>query len=108
MMLLGQRQSLLLNSYILMCALGAALVSPVSALAAATCPMTYETFETAVPHLDAESCPDQNLKDKAFCRISVGGDQAHVFYFASDGEQCLLKVESYDDEDMDIQFRRKP
>lgn len=70
------------------------------------CAMTYEIFETAVAHLDAETCPDEAMNDKAFCRISVGGDQAHVFYFANDGQQCLLKVESFDDEDMKLKFKR--
>lgn len=70
------------------------------------CPLTYETFETAVSHLDAEICPDAKRNETAFCRISVGGDQAHVFYFSKEGKQCLLKVESYDDDDMAIDFKR--
>ena len=70
------------------------------------CALNYETFETAVPHLDAESCPDASMNEKAFCRISVGNDLAHVFYFVSDGKQCLIKVETYDDEEMTVKFKK--
>ena len=54
-------------------AIGVSCVSVGEAKAA--CAMAYETFETAVAHLDAESCPDKSMNDKAFCRISVGGDR---------------------------------
>ncbi len=71
----------------------------------APCVMNYETFESAVPHLDAESCPDKSMNDKAFCRVSVGGDHAHVFYFSSEGERCLIKVVSFDDEEIELKFK---
>jgi len=72
----------------------------------ASCVLSYETFETAVPHLDAESCPDKSMNDKAFCRIAVGGDKAHVFYFSSEGNRCLIKVRSFDDEEIELKFKR--
>lgn len=77
------------------------------AMAAGTrCALSYETFEKVVPHLDAESCPNSSNPDNVFCRISVGGDHAHVFYFSSEGDQCLLKVESFDDEEVELKFKR--
>lgn len=62
------------------------------------CPMTYEIFELAVPHIDMETCPQSADNDSAFCRASVGSDQVHVFYFDTQADQCLLKVVSYEDD----------
>lgn len=63
--------------------------------AAQTCPMTYPTFEFAVPHLDLQSCPADLKRDSVFCRASAGNDAVHVFVFAEKGDQCLLAVKSY-------------
>jgi hypothetical protein len=74
----------------------AALVISLPPTAAETrCPMTYEAFEFAIPHLDLEKCPADSARDKAFCRATTGNDAVHVFIFAEDGEQCLLGVKSY-------------
>ena len=70
-------------------------VSP--SVAAQDCVLKYETFEYAVPHIDLETCPEANMDKTAFCRASVGGEQVHLFYFAKDGEQCLLKVRSFEE-----------
>ena len=32
-------------------------------------------------------------------RLSLGGGALHVFYFNFDGDQCLLKVVSYEEDD---------
>jgi hypothetical protein len=87
-------------------ALSGWLANTTSASAAGKCTMTYETFESAIAHLDAEKCPDASDGDKVFCRISVGGDRAHVFYFSDEGAQCLLKVESFDDDEVEIRFNK--
>lgn len=78
-----------------------------AARAEAPCAMTYEFFETAVAHIDIEHCPDNLDPDKVFCRISVGGDHAHVFYFSLEGERCLLRVESFDDDEVEFKFKRE-
>jgi hypothetical protein len=70
-----------------------ASVAPLAAQGA--CPMTYEAFEFAIPHLDLETCPKDLTRDNAFCRASSGNDAVHVFAFAQDGEQCLLRMKSY-------------
>lgn len=72
----------------------------------APCALTYEVFESAVAHLDIDHCPDKSFKDQAFCRVVVGGNQAHVFYFSSNDGQCLLKVESFNDDELDLKFKR--
>jgi hypothetical protein len=77
-----------------------AVVAPVDA--AESCLMSYETFEHAVPHVDLEECPGTAATEEAFCRLSVGGEQVHLFYFAFDGDQCLLKVRSFDEADYSI------
>ena len=66
-----------------------------AAQAQAPCPMTYEFFEFAVPHLDLESCPKDLARKGAFCRASVGHDGAHVFVFAEDGDRCLLATKTF-------------
>ena len=68
------------------------------AVAAQDCPMTYETFEVAVPHIDLESCPETMAMDGTFCRATVGGDRVHIFSFAETDDQCLRQVKSFDEE----------
>lgn len=77
-----------------------------TAVASGTCAMTYETFEHAVPHIDLEECPDPALGETAFCRVSAGGEQFHLFYFDSDGDHCLLDVKSFEEDD--YTFALKP
>ncbi|MGI9413061.1 MAG: hypothetical protein ACR2PM_05295 [Hyphomicrobiales bacterium] len=68
------------------------------AAGAESCPMTYETFESAVAHIDLDECPDAVMRERSFCRVSAGGEKLHLFYFDNDGEQCLLKVESFEED----------
>jgi hypothetical protein len=63
--------------------------------APAACPMTYEFFEFAVPHLDLAQCPKDLARAGAFCRATVASDMVHVFVFAEAGDQCLLGAKSY-------------
>jgi hypothetical protein len=65
------------------------------AFAQTSCPMTYATFEFAVPHLDLAACPADLARDGVFCRASTGNDAVHVFVFAQQGDQCLIAVKSY-------------
>lgn len=70
-----------------------------------SCPMTYSAFEYAVPHLDLEECPAALARDGAFCRASVASDALHVFVFALEGEQCLLAVQSYNEDEFTLAVR---
>lgn len=70
--------------------------------ASGICPITYETFEIAVPHIDMENCPDPEKNTGMFCRASVGGDMLHVFYFAEQDNQCLLQVKSFDEDEFSL------
>ena len=75
-------------------ALAIAATMIVPAMAQTACPMTYEFFEFAVPHLDLASCPRDLAKQGVFCRASTGNDAVHVFVFA-EKDRCLLSVKSY-------------
>lgn len=81
------------------------LVAGGQAVAAGSCPMSYQTFETAVPHIDLEACPKGSTHKNAFCRASTGGDQVHIFFFANDDKQCLLEVKSYDEESFSFELK---
>lgn len=73
--------------------------------AAQDCPLTYEKFEFAVPHIDLEACPNEMAGDKRFCRATIGGDMLHVYAFAEDGEQCLLGMQSLAEDKFQITFK---
>jgi hypothetical protein len=68
------------------------------AAAAQSCPMPYDKFEAAVPHLDLDSCPALVGESNVFCRSSVANDEIHVFVFDKDGERCLKSVHSFGEE----------
>jgi hypothetical protein len=61
----------------------------------AIAPLTYEMFETAIAHVDLESCPAEFNSEIVFCRMTLNEDQAHVFVFPYDGDQKLLAIKSY-------------
>jgi hypothetical protein len=65
------------------------------AVTQAKCPLTYATFEFAIPHLDLEACPKEFAREGVFCRASIANDMVHVFAFSHSDEQCLLSVKSY-------------
>lgn len=77
------------------------------AIASQKCAMTYETFEGAIPHIDMENCPGGNVGNKAFCRASVGGDRVYVFYFADEGDECLMEVKSFDEDGFTLSVKSK-
>lgn len=56
--------------------------------------MTYEIFETAVPHVDLSACPKEFDDNAVFCRLTLAQERAHVFVFSFDGDQPLLAVKS--------------
>jgi len=57
--------------------------------------MTYELFEEAVQHVDLPDCPAEFDPDAVFCRMTLAGDEAHVWVFAYDGDMPLLAIKSY-------------
>lgn len=71
------------------------LLAGMQARAQSPCPLTYEFFEAAVPHLDLEACPKELDRPNAFCRASVGQDGVHIFVFSKEGDVCLLQTKSY-------------
>ncbi len=74
-----------------------AMLPAARSAAAQDCVLKYETFEFAVPHIDLEKCPEAAMAKTAFCRVSVGAEQVHLFYFDNEGDQCLLKVRSFEE-----------
>lgn len=72
----------------------AALAAP--AAAQTQCPLTYNDFELAIPHLDLEQCPKDLAKPGVFCRVTAANDSVHVFVFADKDKRCLLSMKSYD------------
>ena len=73
----------------------AAFVSQVAQ--AQACPMPYDKFEMAVPHLDLDTCPASVSQKDVFCRANVANDEVHVFVFERGGERCLVSVTSFDE-----------
>ena len=82
--------------------LAAAAFAAQAALAQATCPMTYESFEFAIPHLNLEKCPADLHREGIFCRATVGNDGVHVFAFAPDGDRCLVRMKSYKEDEFQL------
>jgi hypothetical protein len=73
-----------------------------AAQAQSACPMSYETFESAVPHLDLDACPEGVTDKKAFCRAAIGGHQLFVYAFAEEGEKCMIAVKAFDEYELKV------
>ena len=73
----------------------AALFAPAVAYAKAACPLTYQTFEFAIPHLDLEACPRSLARDGVFCRATTGNDAVHVFVFSQERDKCLVASKTF-------------
>ena len=72
----------------------AALAAPASAQT--QCPLTYNDFELAIPHLDLQQCPKDLAKPDVFCRVTTANDSVHVFVFEDKDKRCLRSMKSYD------------
>ena len=72
----------------------AAFAAPVAAQT--QCPLTYNDFELAIPHLDLEQCPKDLAKPGVFCRVTTANDSVHVFVFSHKDKRCMLSMKSYD------------
>lgn len=86
--------------------LSSPVTSPQTAVADTSCPFTYTNFETIIPHIDMDACPDTGIKTEVFCRAATSQDQLHVFVFAADGDQCLLKVMSLNEEAFELELKK--
>jgi len=85
----------------LLLALGlVALATP--AAAQTQCPLTYNDFELAIPHLDLEQCPKDLAKPGVFCRVTTANDSVHVFVFEAKDKRCLLSMKSYDSYEISV------
>jgi hypothetical protein len=82
--------------------LAAAALAGHAALAQPTCPMTYEAFEFAIPHINLEKCPADLHREGVFCRATVGNDGVHVFAFAPEGDHCLIRLKSYKEDEFEL------
>jgi hypothetical protein len=78
----------------------AVMLAPLAAQAQQACPMSYEIFEQAIPHVDLPACPKDMAKPGAFCRLMTTNGAAHVFMFEEKGKKCLLAAKSYSDFDV--------
>lgn len=58
--------------------------------------MTYEVFETSVPHSDLESCPEEFDSILNFCRLTMTDNQLNVFVFSFKGTQVLQAIKHYE------------
>jgi hypothetical protein len=76
-------------------ALGLAALAS-TAFAQSQCPLTYNDFELAIPHLDLEQCPKDLAKPGVFCHVTTANDSVPVFVFAGKDQRCLLSMKSYD------------
>lgn len=83
----------------------ACAAAAVSAAAEQAMPLTYAAFEPSVTHLDLEACPEAIVRDGVFCRLSIGGDMAHVWVFEEAGEQALVEVRSFGPDEYALTIR---
>lgn len=60
--------------------------------------LTYEMFETAVPHADLAECPAGLARDDSFCRLTLAEGALTVWVFRNSGRQDLLALQSFDPE----------
>ena len=74
----------------------ATTATPLFAETASPLPLTYETFEVSIPHVDLENCPDNLAAAEVFCRATLANDQMHVFAFSEKGDSPLVGFASFD------------
>ena len=87
---------------VLLTAAAAMAIAPLAAAAQdpatpAACAMSYDAFETLVPHLDLADCPAGLGDADSFCRLAVSAERAHVFVFdATSG--CLTQSRTWEED----------
>lgn len=58
-------------------------------------PMSYQMFETAVPHVDLAVCPVPLAGPDRFCRLTTHSEGLNVFVFSEDGDQPMIGFQSW-------------
>ena len=71
-------------------------IAPMAAFAAETMPLTYESFEVSVPHVDLADCPENLAAEAVFCRATLASDAIHVFVFSEEGDLPLVNFASFE------------
>jgi hypothetical protein len=66
---------------------------------------TYEMFETAVQHVNLEECPGDLAGEGRFCRMTMHNDAFHVFAFTEEGEQPMVGLKSWYEDEIDFTFK---
>jgi hypothetical protein len=84
-------------------ALAILLGSPAIAQQAET--FTYQMFETAVLHVNLAECPGELAGEGRFCRMTMHNDAFHVFAFSEEGDQPLIGLRSWYEDEIDLGFR---
>ena len=65
---------------------------------------TYEMFETAVQHVNLSECPEALAGEGRFCRMTIHNDAFHVFAFAEAGEQPLVGLKTWYEDEVALSF----
>jgi hypothetical protein len=65
---------------------------------------SYADFESSVPHIDLDECPAGMAEGDVFCRISMNNDALHIFVFEAEGDQHLVAVHSFFEDEFQILF----
>lgn len=70
------------------------------------CAMTYDDFETTVPHLDLEACPAEMAAEARFCRAAMALHGVAVFQFEDAGERCVVQVVRFEEDEVRLTVAR--
>tara|TARA_R110002094_G_scaffold221192_2_gene195030 strand:- start:628 stop:909 length:282 start_codon:yes stop_codon:yes gene_type:complete len=77
-------------------ALAGLTATPTLAAPPEALPLTYETFDTAIPHADLAECPAALAQEDVFCRATLADDMLHVFAFSLDDNSPLVGFRSFE------------
>jgi hypothetical protein len=80
------------------------VMAPIPLAQAQECSLNYSVFETTVPHIDMEECPQALKADGQFCRLAVSAEEAHVFVFR-EADGCLLSTRTWSADDFEVTLK---
>lgn len=86
-------------------AAGALCLAGLPALADGEGVLTYELFETAIGHVNLSECPGDLAGEGRFCRMTMHNDAFHVFAFTEEGEQPLVGIRTWYEDEIDLAFK---
>jgi len=67
--------------------------------------LTYEMFETAIHHVNLLDCPGELSGEGRFCRMTIHNDAFHVFAFSEEGEQPMVGLKTWYEDEIDMTFK---